>query len=108
MSIIARTVPLLKKGGKIVSYGMTLGPQTPYTMQAVIKNVEILGSTMGSRKEFAQMVEYVRHKQLRTVISRVVDGISVESVEPLFADIKEGRQFGKLVVRIASEEGPKL
>lgn len=87
---------------------MTLGPQTPYTMQAVIKNIEILGSTMGSRKEFAQMVEYVRHKQLRTVIFRVVDGISVESVEPLFSDIKEGRQFGKLVVRIANEEGPKL
>lgn len=99
---------LLKNGGKIVSYGMTLGPQTPLTMQAVIKNIEMLGSTMGSRKEFAEMVEYVRHKQLRTVVSRVADGISVESVEPLFADIKEGRQFGKLVVKIATEESSKL
>lgn len=87
---------------------MTLGPQTPYTMQAVLKNVEMLGSTMGSRKEFAEMVEYVRQKQLRTAVSRVAEGISVESIEPLFSDLKAGRQFGKLVVRIAGEGVSKL
>lgn len=77
-------------------------------MSAVLRNIELLGSTMGSRKEFSDMVEFVRDKQLRTVISRVADGISVESVEPLFKDLKEGRQFGKLVVKIANEDGAKL
>lgn len=87
---------------------MTLGPKTPFTMQAVLKNVEVVGSTMGSRREFAEMVEFVRDRQLRTVVSRVAEGISVESVESLFEDMKEGRQFGKLVVRISSEESAKL
>lgn len=104
----ARTVPLLKHGGRIVSYGMTLGPQIPFTMQAVLKNIAILGSTMGSRREFGEMVEYVRDKQLRTVISRVADGISIDSIEPLFEDLKEGKQFGKLVVRISGEGSSKL
>lgn len=69
--IVTRTVGLLKKGGVIVSYGMTLGPLVPFTMTAVLKNIEVCalvvfslftnglklrGSTMGSRKEFHDMV----------------------------------------------------
>ena len=38
---LARTVPILRAGGKIVSYGMTLAPKTPFTMSAVFKNVEV-------------------------------------------------------------------
>ncbi|KAH8145035.1 uncharacterized protein LAJ45_10946 [Morchella importuna] len=106
--VAARTVPLLKRGGKIVSYGMTLAPQTPFTMSAVLKNIDLMGSTMGSRKEFGDMVEFVRDKQLRPVISKVADGISIDSLEPLFEDMKEGRQFGKLVVKIAPEDTAKL
>jgi NADPH:quinone reductase-like Zn-dependent oxidoreductase len=35
--ICTHAVPLLKHGGIIVTYGMTLGPKTPFTMQAVLK-----------------------------------------------------------------------
>lgn len=35
--ICTHAVPLLKQGGTIVTYGMTLGPKTPFTMQAVLK-----------------------------------------------------------------------
>lgn len=35
--ICTHAVPLLKPGGTIVTYGMTLGPKTPFTMQAVLK-----------------------------------------------------------------------
>jgi NADPH:quinone reductase-like Zn-dependent oxidoreductase len=37
--ICTHAVPLLKPGGTIVTYGMTLGPKTPFTMQAVLKVV---------------------------------------------------------------------
>lgn len=37
---------VLRLGGIIVSYGMTVKPKVDYTMAAVLKNIEIRGSTM--------------------------------------------------------------
>jgi threonine dehydrogenase-like Zn-dependent dehydrogenase len=37
---------ILRLGGIIVSYGMTVKPQVDYTMAAVLRNIEIRGSTM--------------------------------------------------------------
>jgi D-arabinose 1-dehydrogenase-like Zn-dependent alcohol dehydrogenase len=84
----------------IVSYGMTLGPQLPFLMGAVLKNIDIRGSTMGSRKEFADMIEFVKTKQVKPVISRTVQGLDIDAINGLFEDIKKGSQFGKLVVEI--------
>jgi D-arabinose 1-dehydrogenase-like Zn-dependent alcohol dehydrogenase len=84
----------------IVSYGMTLGPQLPFLMGAVLKNIDLRGSTMGSRKEFSDMIEFVRTKQVKPVISRTVQGLDIEAINGLFEDIKKGSQFGKLVVEI--------
>ena len=39
---------LLRLGGIIVSYGMTAKPKVDYTMAAVLRNIEIRGSTMVS------------------------------------------------------------
>lgn len=88
-------------GGVIVSYGMTLGPQLPFSMGAVLKNIDIRGSTMGSRKEFADMMAFVKTKQLKPVISRVVEGMDIEAINGLFEDMKSGSQFGKLVIDLS-------
>lgn len=89
---------------------MTLGPKMPFLMSAVLKNIDIRGSTMGSRKEFADMVAFVNEKNLKPVISRVVSGIdNFDAIDGLFEDMKNGTQFGKLVVEIAKEgESSKL
>ncbi|OJD32173.1 alcohol dehydrogenase [Diplodia corticola] len=104
--VVEKGVRLLKNGGVIVSYGMTLGPKMPFLMSAVLKNIEIKGSTMGSRLEFKQMVDFVKEKKLKPVISRVVSGIdNIEAIDGLFEDMKNGTQFGKLVIEIAAKEG---
>ncbi|KAK1072110.1 hypothetical protein LTR33_010319, partial [Friedmanniomyces endolithicus] len=54
--IVNMGMRMLKPGGVIVSYGMTISPKMPFVMGAVLKNIELRGSTMGSRKEFADMV----------------------------------------------------
>ncbi|KAK0744177.1 hypothetical protein B0T18DRAFT_482070 [Schizothecium vesticola] len=96
-----RTVRLLKVGGVIVVYGMTTGPKMDWTMQAVLKNVEVRGTTMGSRREFGEMVEFVEKEGIRPVVSRVVRGLdNLEGIEGLFEDMEKGRQFGKLVVLV--------
>jgi D-arabinose 1-dehydrogenase-like Zn-dependent alcohol dehydrogenase len=69
-------------------------------MGAVLKNIDIRGSTMGSRKEFSDMIEFVKTKQVKPVISRTVQGLDIEAINGLFEDIKKGSQFGKLVVEV--------
>ena len=83
---------------------MTVGPKMPFLMQAVLKNIEVRGSTMGSRKEFKDMVDFIKEKKARPVISRTVHGIeNLDSINSLFDDMKKGTQFGKLVIEIAKE-----
>jgi D-arabinose 1-dehydrogenase-like Zn-dependent alcohol dehydrogenase len=79
---------------------MTVGPKMDFLMGAVLKNIEIRGSTMGSRKEFSDMIKFVDEKKLKPVISRVVQGLDLEKIDGLFEDMKSGSQFGKLVVEL--------
>ena len=104
--VVKRTVKMLKPGGVIACYGMTVGPKMDWSMQAVMKNVELRGSTMGSRKEFKDMVDFVREHEVRPVVSRVVKGLDdLEAIDGLFEDMNQGKQFGKLVIEIASQAG---
>jgi NADPH:quinone reductase-like Zn-dependent oxidoreductase len=107
--IVKRGVKFLKQGGVIVSYGMTLAPKVDYLMSAVLRNIDIRGSTMGSRKEFRDMVEFVNEKKIVPVVSKVVNGLDdLEGVEGLFQEMKEGKQFGKLVIKVKKDSTSKL
>jgi D-arabinose 1-dehydrogenase-like Zn-dependent alcohol dehydrogenase len=100
----------LQLGGIISIYGMTTSPTMPFQMGAVLKNIEVRGSTMGSRKEFADMVKFVNEKNLKPVVSRYVSGglNNLEGIDSLFEDMKAGKQFGKLVIEVAKEQDAKL
>lgn len=88
---------------------MTVSPKMNFVAQAFLRNVEVRGSTMGSRKEFGDMVAFVKEKKLRPVISRVVQGLDLDTIDGLFEDMKSGSQFGKLVIEICKEgESAKL
>ncbi|KAG0207493.1 hypothetical protein BGX28_001270 [Mortierella sp. GBA30] len=89
---------ILRLGGIIVSYGMTVRPKVDYTMAAVLRNIEIRGSTMGSRLEFEQMLDFVSKHKLRPVVSQVWQGL--ESAEEAFEVMKKGSQFGKLILSL--------
>ena len=99
--IVGSTWKLLKLGGVVVNYGMTSLRQPSLPMQAVMKNIDLKGSTMGSRREFGEMVRFVSGRRIKPVVQRVVHGIeNLEDIEGLFEDLKKGTQFGKLVVKI--------
>ncbi len=50
------------------------------------------------------MVQFVREKRIRPVVSRVVKGLdNLAGIESLFDDLKKGSQFGKLVIEVDSE-----
>ncbi|KAK4631549.1 Zinc-type alcohol dehydrogenase-like protein [Fulvia fulva] len=97
---------LLKDGGVIAQYGMTVGPKMTWIMPDVLKNIELRGSTMGSRKEFADLVKFVGEKGLKPLVSRTVQGIeNIKDIDSLFEDMNKGTQLGKLVIEIAKDDG---
>ncbi|KAI6858221.1 alcohol dehydrogenase, partial [Hortaea werneckii] len=97
--IVQKGTKMLRAGGVIVVYGMTISPKMPFLMSAVLQNIDVRGSTMGSRKEFADMVKFVDQKNLKPIISRTVFGLdNIDGINSLFEDMKSASQFGKLVV----------
>lgn len=90
---------------------MTVSPKMPFLMQAVLKNIDVRGSTMGSRKEFKEMVDFVKANKIYPVVSRVEQSEldDLTSLDSLFEDMKQGKQFGKLVIEFGkSSSGSKL
>lgn len=87
---------------------MTVSPKMDFLMGAVMKNIEVKGSTMGSRKEFTDMVNFVKKNKVQPVVSRSVSGIdNIEGIDSLFEDMKSSKQFGKLVIQVAKDDEVK-
>ena len=107
--IVSKAVKLLKPGGVIVQYGMTVSPKMNWTMLAVLLNAELKRTTMGSRQEFRDMVAFVDRKGILPVISRTVHGLSnLAEIDQLFDEMKAGRQMGKLVIEVGGQSSPRI
>ncbi|KAF9279918.1 hypothetical protein BGZ68_007623 [Mortierella alpina] len=88
---------VLATGGIFVSYGQTAGEFT-IGWGPIINNVEFRGSTMGSNAEFEQTLKFVEKHKIHPVVSRVWQGL--EHTEEALHFLKNGAQFGKLVVEV--------
>lgn len=105
--ILSRAARLVKQGGVVVSYGMTVKPSIEMGMGLVLKNIEVRGSTMGSRKEFHDMVAFVGEYKVRPVVDMVVKARfeDLQAWEGLWGIMRRGEQFGKLVFEIIDGDG---
>ncbi|OBT89964.1 hypothetical protein VE02_01585 [Pseudogymnoascus sp. 03VT05] len=102
--VITAAVILMRTGGIVASYGMTVGPKVVFPMPAVMKNIEMRGSTMGSLAELADAVRYI---SLKRIVPVVDSAHSLSNIENAFDVMKVGKNFGKIVVRV-QEESAKL
>ena len=68
------------------------------TMREVMKNLKLLGSTMGSHKDLIDATNFLAEHRIVPVVSQVLDGL--ESAEEGFRLLQEGSHFGKIVIRI--------
>ncbi|MGY8769648.1 MAG: zinc-binding dehydrogenase [Pirellulales bacterium] len=89
---------LAAPGGRIVNYGATTGPPEKVDLFKLFwKQLQLLGTTMGSPSDFASMLKFVGQKKIVPVI---------DSVRPLaeanaaLESMKSSTQFGKLVLDI--------
>lgn len=86
----------LRPGGRVIVAGATTGGDPPADLRRVFyRQLDILGSTMGTRDELSQLLRFLSVSGARPV---------VDSVRPLgdaagaFARMEAGEEFGKLVV----------
>jgi NADPH:quinone reductase-like Zn-dependent oxidoreductase len=91
---------LAAPGGRVVLYGATRGnPAQVVARRIYWKQLNVLGSTMGSPEDFAEMMEFVGKHQIRPVVDRV---FGLEQGEAAFRWMEEGKQFGKIIVKTSA------
>ncbi|ORZ00135.1 NAD-binding protein [Syncephalastrum racemosum] len=92
---------VLNLGAKVVQYGHTASPQgVTFNAQYWIKNVDFRGSTMGSRREFHEMVAFVDRHKIKPIVSHTWKGLNQENVDDACNVMDNSDQFGKLVIQL--------
>jgi len=91
-------VDIVCPGGTIVSYGITAGRSTKLELRQLYwKQLHLVGSTMGSPDDFAEMLDMVNKHKIEPVIDKVFD---LNDGNKAFEKMNVSSQFGKLVLRI--------
>jgi NADPH:quinone reductase-like Zn-dependent oxidoreductase len=90
----------LARGGRLVTCGATSGPLVDIDVRRLFWHQwSLLGSTMGSRREFAEIVALAHAGKLRPHVDRV---LPMASAVEAFRLLSEGEQSGKLVIEVSS------
>lgn len=91
-------ISTLKPTGKFVFYGATKGLPKDLNMRQIFWNhLQILGSTMGSDEDFGKMINLCNNYKIKPILDKTFD--FANAVEA-FDRMKDGSQFGKIIVKI--------
>jgi NADPH:quinone reductase-like Zn-dependent oxidoreductase len=95
----AKGLAALAKGGRLVTCGATGGDHPLTDLRRVFWNqLKILGSTLGSRGEFRQLLRFMQVNGVRPIIDQL---FPLEEAAAAQRRLQEGKQFGKVVLRIS-------
>lgn len=93
----ARSMKSLRKGGKFVTCGATSGPIAETNVNLLFwKQLEILGSTMGSRDELRTALKLVWNDTIRPTVDRILPLSKAQEAHEI---LEKGEQMGKLVLK---------
>jgi zinc-binding alcohol dehydrogenase/oxidoreductase len=95
---LSQLMKLCTFGSRIVLYGGNLGKINGINPQPLFwKQMEIMGSSMGSPTDFKDMLGFVDKHKLRPVVDSV---FPMEAYGKAFSRMEEGSQMGKIVLTI--------
>lgn len=93
-----RSLEVLKKGGRIVVFGATTDDTVDLNLREFFYGqYQLLGSTMGSRQELRGMLQHLENFQVHPVVDQL---FPLERAQNAFDHLAEGKQFGKVAIRI--------
>ncbi len=93
-----RNIRSLARGGRLVVCGSTSGHEVSTNLRFLFfKNLSLLGSTMGSKAELAQILALVERGNLQPLVDRV---LALEDVGQAHTLLEQRQVIGKIVLRI--------
>lgn len=90
---------IVKWGGKIVTCGATSGADTNIDLRYIFfKQISLIGSTMGRRKDLFDGLELVKKGKIKPVIHTV---LPLEEIKKAHKLLEERKVFGKIVLNVS-------
>ncbi len=94
----AHSLRAVKPGGKVIVTGATSGPNPPAELPRVFfLQLQIIGSTMGSRDELLQLMRFCGERDIEPEIDRV---LPIADAREGFAAMAAGEMVGKIVFEL--------
>lgn len=92
-----RSLKSVAKGGRVVVYGATSGPQAQLDLRPLFWNqYSITGATMANRREFNTVMRIVFwERRLQPIVDRV---LPLAAIGDAHRALEDGEQFGKIVL----------
>jgi zinc-binding alcohol dehydrogenase/oxidoreductase len=94
----ARSLSAVRPRGRVVVCGATSGPNPPAQLHRFWwKQLDVLGSTMGTREDFLGAYDLVRSGRVRVHVDRV---FPLSEIRAAHERLEAGEQLGKIVLTI--------
>jgi NADPH:quinone reductase-like Zn-dependent oxidoreductase len=93
---INTSMKAVARGGRIVIVGNTSGPHAEIDIRYIFgKQISLIGSTMGTHRDFRDVTAMLWAGKLKTVVDRV---LPLSEGREAYALLEKGGQFGKIVL----------
>lgn len=92
-----KALDLARPGGRVVTFGATLGPTKELTVRRIFwKQLTILGTTMGTQDDFERAIDLYGSGGLKPVIDKI---FPLDDVQSAHKRMDEAGQFGKIILK---------
>ncbi|MGD6888142.1 zinc-binding dehydrogenase [Bacillus mobilis] len=89
---------VLKPNGRIVNFGASSGDKIELPLRALFYNqIDIMGTSMGSREEFNEMIKFIENYKIKPIIDKVY---SLEEAIQALSRMEQSEQFGNIALRM--------
>jgi NADPH:quinone reductase-like Zn-dependent oxidoreductase len=93
----AKSLRAVSRGGRIVTVGNTKGYECSFDNRLLFtKQVSVIGSTMGSRSDFTEAMEFIFNNGIKIPIDTIAP---LSDGHKMIKRLEDGQQFGKIVLK---------
>ena len=93
-----KSLGIIRRGGTIVTFGATTDDEVTIDIRKFFYGqYNLLGSTMGSREEFREMLQFIEQHEIKPEIDRMFEA---ENYADAFNYLEQSKNFGKIGFRI--------
>ncbi|MEY8742432.1 zinc-binding dehydrogenase [Bacillales bacterium AN1005] len=90
------------EAGSRLAFGATRGPVPNLLLPSMtVKEISVIGSTMGSSQDFADMVKFVEKHEIRPILDKT---FSLEEATEALVRLEKGENLGKIVLSIPQDK----